>query len=97
MATPIQSYTGHATDASKSIPTMLAPSSGYRSASATPSALSENALVWNAVIALSARRRQEPTAERILGRERNRVQHAVDPAPALLELTGDGLEVVRGH
>jgi hypothetical protein len=51
-ATPIQSYTGQATEASKSSPT-TDPPWGMSGASAPPSALREKALVRNAVAALS--------------------------------------------
>ncbi len=40
------------------------------------------------------RRVEEVAAERVLGRERDRVQDAVEAAPALAQVVGDGLEVV---
>ena len=56
--------------------------------------MNENALVWNAVIALSAGVVEEVAAERVAGREGDRVQDAVDPAPALGQLGRDRLEVL---
>ena len=40
------------------------------------------------------RRVEEVAAERVLGREGDRVQDAVDAAPALAQVVGDGLEVL---
>jgi hypothetical protein len=78
---------GHATDASKSMPTTLAPFVGYRSRSATASDFSENALVGErGHRALGGVSKKLPP-ERPRG-ERDRVQHAVDAPPALLQVRG---------
>ena len=64
-------------------------------ASAAASAFNENALVWNACMRALGRRGHELAAERVLGRERDRVQHAVDAAPALSQVVGQRVEVRR--
>ena len=46
------------------------------------------------MIALSDRRVEEVAAERVLGREGDRVQDAVDAAPALAQVLRDGLDVL---
>ena len=47
---------------------------------ATASAFSEYAETWSAVGDVVPRRGEEPAAEARLGREADRVQHAVEPA-----------------
>ena len=68
-------------EASKSSPTTLPPSS-IRGSSSAASALSENALVVKACGGALGRGLEEAAAERVLGREGDRVEHAVDAAPA---------------
>ena len=66
---------------------MLAPDF-ISGASAAASALNENALVWKACDRALRRGGHEAAAECVLGRERDRVQRAVDLAPALAKRVG---------
>ena len=75
----------------------IAPPSSISGSSAALSAFSEYALVWNAVRRALGRRLEEVAAEGVLGREGDRVQHAVDAAPALAQVVGDGLRAARGR
>ena len=76
------------------MPTRLPPSS-ISGATASASALNEYALVRKASSADSRRRGHEVAAERVAGSEGDRVQRAVEAAPALLQLADERLEVLR--
>ena len=81
MDTPIQSYTGQATEASKVMPTRLPPAC-IRGASDEPSALNEKALVRKACSADSGGVSRKPPPSASARREGDRVENAVDRAPA---------------
>ena len=70
------------------------PPPGTGPTSPTASAFSENADVWNAVDRALGRRVEEVAAERVAGSERDRVQDAVDAAPALAQVGRDRLDVL---
>ena len=93
MATPIQSYAGHATLASKSMPTIEPPGCISGSA-AIASDFSENADTCNAVADVGPRRMQEVAAERGRRAEGDAVHHAVEPVNVRRDPLGERAEVL---